>query len=177
MTTRLMYEISKRKEKEPQGEDATMAVRQNKENNLSLLQGIRTCLSCGELGHITRFCNKMKNKERENAKNVKNDDDFTFEIQHEAHLRSVYKWIMDLEATKHIILYRAAFDTYEVISLDNVRLDNDGVVETIGVRSIVINVEMKGKTNKFCIMNVLHMLKLQANSLLVSKLLLNEMKM
>ena len=119
----------------------------------------------------------MKNKERENAKNVKNDDDFTFALQHKAHLKSVYKWIMDLEATKHMILYRAAFDTYEVISLYNVRLGNDSVVETIVIRSIVINVEMKGKMNKICITNVLHMLKLQANSLLVSKLLLNEMKM
>ena len=83
---------------------------------------------------------------------------------------------MDLGATKHIILHRAAFDTYEVISPCNVCLGADSVAKAIGVGSIVVGVETRGKTTRICITDVLHVLKLQTNLLSMSKLLSNGLK-
>jgi hypothetical protein len=45
----------------------------------------------GKPGHIARFCYKVENKERENAKNAKAEDKLAFALQHEAHLKSVCK--------------------------------------------------------------------------------------
>ena len=55
-----------------------------------------------------------KNKERENAKIVKDDSDFAFTMQHTPHTRSMSEWIMDSGTTKHMTSHRLAFDTYEV---------------------------------------------------------------
>ena len=89
--------------------------------------------------------------------------------QHGEHLRSVCKWIMDSKATKHMTLHSATFDTYKVISSCNVRLDDDSVAKAIGI-------EMRGIRKKVRITYVLHVLKLQANLLSVSKLLTNGLK-
>lgn len=64
---------------------------------------------------------------------------------------------------------RAAFDTYEVISPRNVRFDDDNMAEGIGMTSIVVGVETKDKMKRIWIKNVLHVPKLQANLLSVSK--------
>ena len=74
-------------------------------------------------------------------------------MQHEGHLRSVCKWMMDLKATKHMTLQRTAFDTYEVISPHNMHLDDDNLSEAIGMGSIVVGIETKGKTTIICIMD------------------------
>ena len=49
VTARLMHEMSKRKEKEPQGDDAAMVARQSKAAYHPLRQGVRTCFHCGKL--------------------------------------------------------------------------------------------------------------------------------
>ena len=36
-------------------------------------------------------------------------------MHNEIHFKSMYKWIMDSGASKHMTLHKAAFDTYEVI--------------------------------------------------------------
>jgi hypothetical protein len=85
---RLMHEVSKRKEKNPRSEDAAMMLRQGKMDTSSSRQSrqdTRTCFYCGKPGHILRFCYKAKNKERENAKIMKDDADFTFTVQHTSH--------------------------------------------------------------------------------------------
>ena len=56
-------------------------------------------------------------------------------------------------------------------------MDDDSMVEAIGMGSIVIGVETKGIRNKVCITCVLHMPKLQANLLSVSKFLSNILNM
>ena len=73
-------------------------------------------------------------------------------------------------------LFRAAFNTYEVISLCNVHLGDDSVVEAIGMVSIVIGVETKDETTTIRMTDLLHMLKLQANLLTASKLFLKGLK-
>ena len=90
---------------------------------------------------------------------------------------SVFKWIMDSGATKHITLHRTTFNVYEVICLRNVHLGNDRVAKTIGMWFIINVIETRGKANIFHLMDVLHMLKLQTNLLLVSKFLSNMLKM
>ncbi len=179
VTARLMHEVSKRKEKEPQGDDAAMMLRQGKAGNSFPRQGGqggRTCFYCGKPGHIARFCFKAKNKERENAKNAKDDDDYAFAMRHGAHSRSACKWIMDSGATKHMTSHRAAFDTYEVIAPRNVHLGDDSVVEAIGMGSIVVEVVTRGKMNRIRIENALHVPKLHANLLSVSKLVSSGLK-
>jgi hypothetical protein len=66
---RLMHEVSKRREKEPQGDDATMLSMQGKGGNTSTCKDTKTCYYCGKPGHIAQFCFKAKNnnKEKENA--------------------------------------------------------------------------------------------------------------
>lgn len=70
--------------------------------------------------------------------NSKDDDDiyYAFVMQSEVHFKNVWKWIMDLGSSKYMALYRLAFDTYKVIAPHNVYLNDDGVVETIGMGSI-----------------------------------------
>jgi hypothetical protein len=88
VTARLIHQVSKRKEKDPRNEDAAMMLRQGKMDTSSSRQSrqdTRTCFYCGKPGHILRFCYKAKNKERENAKIMKDDADFTFTVQHTSH--------------------------------------------------------------------------------------------
>ena len=74
ITTRLMHEVSKRKEKEPQGDDAAKLSRQPCafDNNERRGDAPR-CYNCGKLGHIARNC-RMKRKV--NANVARSNDDF-----------------------------------------------------------------------------------------------------
>lgn len=54
---------------------------------------------------------------------------------------------------------------------------NNNIVETITLGSIVIEVMVKGKIKRICIMDALDVPKLEANILLLSNFLLNELKM
>lgn len=67
---------------------------------------------------------------------------------------------MDLKAIKYMILHMAAFHLYEVIFKCNVHLDDDSIVEAIGMSSIVMEVVVKGMAKRIQIMEVLHVPKL-----------------
>ena len=56
ITSRLMHEVTKRKEKEPQGEDSAMLSRQGKGGNNKGRREERVCFKCGKPGHIARNC-------------------------------------------------------------------------------------------------------------------------
>ena len=56
------------------------------------------------------------------------------------------------------------------------RFGDDSMAEAIGMGSIVVGVETKGIKNRVPITDVLHVPKLQADLLLVSKLLWNGLK-
>ena len=179
VTARLMHKVSKRKEKDPRSEDAAMKLRQGKMDTSSLRQGgqgTRTCFYCGKLGHIARFCYKTKNKERENAKIVKDDANFAFTVQHTPQARSMSEWIMDSGATKHMTSHRLAFDIYEVLTSRSVHLGDYSILEAIGIGSIVVEVMVRDKINKIRINECLHVPKLHANLLSVSKLVSSGLK-
>lgn len=71
--------------------------------------------------------------------------------------------------------HRTTFDMYEVITPYNVYLDDDSIVEAIGMGSIVLNSIVRGKINQIIIIDAVHLSNLQANFLLVSKLVLNDL--
>lgn len=172
----LVHKISKRKKKEPQGDNVTMILQQNKAGNSFPHQSGKTYFYCGKPGHITHFCLKAKKKYRENAKNANNNDDYAFVMQHKIHLRSTCKWTIDLDEIKHITLHKAIFGIYELIPPHDLHLDNDSVVEAIEMNFIVIKMVIRGKANRIRIMDVLHVSKLQVKLLLVSKLVSSRLK-
>ncbi|OAE20919.1 hypothetical protein AXG93_3256s1660 [Marchantia polymorpha subsp. ruderalis] len=95
-----------------------------------------------------KFCYKAKNKKRENAKIVKDNDDFAFAVQHTPYARSMWEWIMDSGATKHMTSHRLAFHTYEVLTSQNVHLGDDSILEAIGIGSIVVEVMVQFNINE-----------------------------
>jgi hypothetical protein len=105
VTARLMHEMSKRRENEPQGDDVAMVSMQGKGGTTSTHKDTKTCYYCGKPGHIARFCFKAKNnnKEKENANKAKDDDDYAFATKDGDHCKAICKWIMDSGTTKHII--------------------------------------------------------------------------
>jgi hypothetical protein len=167
---RLMHEVSKRKEKEPQGDDAAMVSMQGRGGTTSTRKDTKTCYYCGKPGHIARFCFKAKNnKEKESANKARDDDDYAFVTKDGDHCKAICKWIMDSGATKQMTPHKAAFDMYEVIPTRNVHMGDDNIVEAIGMGSIFVEVMVKGQSKKIRIKDVLHVRKLHANLLLVSK--------
>ncbi len=100
VTARLMHEVSKRREKEPQGDDAAMVSTQGKGRTMSTRKDTKTCYYCGKPSHIARFCFKAKNnnKEKENANKAKDDDDYAFATKDGDHCKAICKWIMDSRA-------------------------------------------------------------------------------
>jgi len=173
VTARLMHEVSKRRKRESQGDDAAMVSMQRKGGTTSTRKDTKTCYYCGKPGHIARFCFKAKNnnKENENANRAKDDDDYAFATKDGDHCKAICKWIMDLGATKHMTPHRAAFDMYEVIPTRNVHMGDDSIVEAIGMGSILVEVMVKGRTKRIRIKDVPHVPKLHANLLSVSNIL------
>lgn len=80
-------------------------------------------------------------------------------MHHRTHSKTICKWIMDLGAIKHIISLRSTFNTYVVIILHNIHLDNDSVVKAIEIEFIVVEVVMRGKINRLHIKYVFHVPK------------------
>ena len=71
---------------------------------------------------------------------------------------------------------RHAFDTYETIASRNVFMGDNGMVEALGKGSILVDSHVKGKVKKIRIYDVLHVPKLHANLLSVSKLVSRGLK-
>ena len=55
VTTCLMHKMSKREEKEHQGDNVAMVLRQDKVNNSSWCKEVKTCYYCGKRDYITHF--------------------------------------------------------------------------------------------------------------------------
>ena len=72
---------------------------------------------------------------------MKDEDEFAFALQHGAYLRSICKWIIDSEATKHMTSHRATFDAYEVFSPRNVCLDDDSMTKAIGMGPLLLELK------------------------------------
>jgi hypothetical protein len=94
------------------------------------------------------FQGQEQHNNKENANKAKDDDDYSFATKDGDHCKAICKWIMDSGATKHMTPHRAAFDTYEVIPTRNVHMGDDSIVEAIGMGSILVQVMVKGRTQK-----------------------------
>lgn len=84
-------------------------------------------------------------------KNAKDNVDYAFVMRNGTHSRNVYKCIMDLRASKHMTLYRAAFDMYEVITPHNVRLGDNNIVQAIRIKYVVVknNIKRSSQSNLY----------------------------
>src|SRR6476646_2983791 len=72
--------------------------------------------------------------------------------------------------------HRQAFDTYESISGRHVFLGDNGMVDAVCKGSMLVESHVKGQVMKIRIHDVLHMPKLNANLLSVSKLVSRGLK-
>lgn len=64
---------------------------QGKWNKASLYKDIKMYDCSGKLSHIARFCCKAKKNTQENAYNSRNDDGYSFAMQHRMHLETMCK--------------------------------------------------------------------------------------
>src|ERR1700737_2951057 len=108
ITARLMHEVSKRKEKEPQRDDAAMLSRQARtfDNNERRGDAPR-CYNCGKLDHLIRNC-RMKRKV--NANMARSSDDFAFVVRDGASKTSATRWIVDSDSSQHMTPQKHFFD-------------------------------------------------------------------
>lgn len=81
-------------------------------------------------------------------KYAKDDDNYAFVMRNGVHLKSLYKRIMNLEASKYMTLHQTASGTYEIIAPCDVHLDNNNVGKAIGMGSIIIEAIVKGKIKR-----------------------------
>ena len=108
--------------------------------------------------------------------NVRDNNDYTFIMRDGTHSKSVYKWIMNLGASKHITLHKTAFNIYEIIILYNMYLDDNNIVEAIEMGSIIVEAIVEGKINQIRIKVVLHVSRLYTNLFSMNKLVSNGLK-
>ena len=84
-------------------------------------------------------------------------------MRKKTHFKSMCKLIMDSSASKHMTLDKATFDTYEIISPRNVHVDDNSIVQAIGMGSFVVEAFIGRKINQICIKDVLHIPKLHVS--------------
>ena len=138
LTSRLLYELSRRKENESRGETSALLAKQSR-GGASRSSTEKVCFYCGKKGHIAKYCFKRKNNEKESANNTKvhdRGDEYAFMTSHECSEEylidgvdeyammasnvscnaSVSDWIVDSGATSHIAPERTCFQSYILIS-------------------------------------------------------------
>ena len=118
VTSRLLHELSRRKENESRGDNVVFYVKQSKGGS-SGSTSERVCFYCGKKGHIAKYCFKKKNNEKESANNTKvhdKDDEYAFMASHVSCNASVSDWIVDSGATSHMAPDMTCFHSYKLTS-------------------------------------------------------------
>lgn len=179
VTARLMHEVTKRKENEPQGEGSALVPRFGKGGNTKAWKDTRTCFKCGKQGHIAKFCrsNQAQGKESAHqASKVEDEEDFAFATHGGGEKADMFTWIVDSGATQHMTSHRDAFHTYQSVVGKKIYMGDNGMVEALGIGEVHVEVQDKGQPKRITIREVLHVPKLHANLLSVSKLALGGLK-
>ena len=110
MKNGLPHEVSKRKEKEPQGDDAAMLFCPPRMFDKNERCGdAPLCYNCGKLDHLACNC-RMKPKVNVNI--ARSSDDFAFDVRDGAFKPSATRWIVESGASNHMTQF---LDTYEPI--------------------------------------------------------------
>jgi hypothetical protein len=92
--TRLLHEVSKRKECES-FETTALVSKTHKSNE-------KPCFYCKKHGHFVKNCLKKKNDEKENTIQACQDHEQMFVVALNANDHSTYDWIVDSGATQHM---------------------------------------------------------------------------
>ena len=175
VTTRLMHEMSKCKEKEPRTKCGDGIASKQNERSTFVTRHKDVFLLWQTGPHYTIFL-QIKEQGEEECKKCKGQRQICICNATHSTFDERLQWIMNSGATKHMTSYKVTFDTYKVISSCNVHLSGERVVEVIRMESTIMRIETKGKTNRICIVNMLHVPKLQLNLLSVNKLLSKGLK-
>ena len=125
------------------------------------------CWACEEVGHIRRFCPKLKGKSGQHGANkvtedeVKSDDDVEGASRVSDKIPQE-KWLVDSGASSHMTAHREYFlEYYSFSTPEKVGLGNGRVVEAVGAGTIRLNMLFKVSNSKKAGMhNVLHVSKL-----------------
>jgi len=94
IVTRLLHEMSKRKECES-SETSALVNKTHKSNK-------KLCFYCKKLGHFVRNCLKKKNDEKEKANQTYEDHEQMFVEALSANNHTTYDWIVNSGATQHM---------------------------------------------------------------------------
>ena len=85
-----------------------------------------------------------RNKRKMNANIARSSDDFAFVVRDGVSNTAATRWIVDLEASQHMILHTHFFDTYESVSDCKVFMGDNDMVEAVGKGSILVKTHVKG---------------------------------
>jgi len=163
IVTRLLHEVSKRKECES-SETTTLMNKNHKSNE-------KFCFYYKKPRHFVRNCLKKKNDEKEKANQACEDHEQMFIAALSANDHTTYDWIVDSGATQHMTFQQEWFTTYERISPRRVFMGDDTVLEAIDKGSIKATMQMGGQLTHTTITQVFHVPKMKNNLISVSKLI------
>ena len=179
VTSRLMHEVTRKKENQNVAMDNTALIAHHHKSGgggeSSNARGEPLqCFNCGQPNHLARNCWKHKrNNQCEKANKAKVEDDYVdhaFVASHDDALNMNDDWIVDSGATTHMSPHRGDFDTFETTLPKKVFMGDDSVLQAIGRGSILVDTKVGGCTKRIRFKDVLYVPKLQSNLLSVSKI-------
>lgn len=126
-----------------------------------------------KLGHFVKNCYKVKKGNKENINNACDNfggNDYAFMASKGTSMAAMSKQIIDLDATKYMVLYQYSFDIYKSILETKVLLGNNNMLQAIRIGFIVGIFFVKDQIKRIKLKEVLHISKTK-KLLLVSTLI------
>jgi hypothetical protein len=163
IVARLLHEVSKTKECE--SFETTALVNKTHNSNKKL------CFYCKKPGHFVKICLKKKSDEKKKTNQACEDHEKMLVAALNANDHTLYDWIVDLGATKHMTFEQEWFTTYERISPRKVFMGDDTILEAIGKGNIKATMQVGGELSHATITQVFHVPKMKNNLIFVSKLI------